>query len=66
MAIADEYERVLKEEGSKLEKDDTFSKTLQKIDELKASGILEKKTYRFPMPDTLGKRFVSPEPAKDK
>ena len=64
MGIADNYDRVLKAEKHKLSKSASFSKKVQKIDELRASGFLQKKSYRFPMRDTIGRNIgSSPKPA---
>ena len=59
MSIADQFDHIMKDEKNKLTQDGSFAKILRKIDELKEGGILSKKSYRFPMPDTLGRRFGS-------
>ncbi len=64
MNIADNYNRTMRAEKHKLSKNVSFSKKVQKIDELRASGFLQKKSYRFPMRDTLGRNInASPKPA---
>ncbi len=60
MGIENMYISVLKAEKDRFSKNASFSKKLQKIDELRASGLLHKKGYRFPMRDTLGRNISSP------
>ncbi len=59
MSITEEYKKALKAEENKIKKNTSFAETIQKIDELKATGILTKKTYGLPLADTLGRHLSS-------
>ena len=48
----------VKAEGRRASKDPRIAEVLETIDQLKRSGVIQKKSYRFPPPDTIGRHMT--------
>jgi hypothetical protein len=53
--LTSQFHKAVRTEDKKAAKDSKFAEVLRTIDSLKQRGVLEKTSYRFPQPDTIGR-----------